>query len=238
MQMLSSAPSSSVLEGAPTLDQVGIDVRLGFIRKTYAMFMVGLVIAALGVGAGMTVLKGVFWGLHPMIILVGFLVAQFACVAVARVPGVNVAAFSVFTFLEGLLLSNLVIATLLMKGIEVGTVNVATALAGTMLGFGGLTAYVFISRKDFNFLGGFLVFATLGMLGVGIFGIFMGLSPGMWIAYNGFGLLMAGAYVLYTTSNILHHYSERDWVLAALALFLDFVMMFVYLLRLLNSRRD
>jgi modulator of FtsH protease len=238
MEMLSSAPSSSVREGALTLDRLGIDVRLGFLRKTYLMFMVGLLIAGAGAGAGMTVLEGVFSGLHPFAILIGFLVAQFATVAVARIPGVNVAAFSAFTFLEGLLISRLLIATLAIKGVHVGGLNIATALVGTMIGFGGLTAYVFISRKDFSFLGGFMVFAFLGMLGFAIFGIFMGMSPGMWIAYNAIGLLLAGAYVLYTTSNILHHYSERDWVLAALALFLDFVMMFIYLLNLLNSRRN
>jgi FtsH-binding integral membrane protein len=122
----------------------------------------------------------------------------------------------------------LYMATLMRPGI------IENAAGVTLLGVAGLTAVAFITRKDFSFLRGILFW--LGMLAlVGIVGsVLFGFVLGTWFSVAMIGL--AGAAVLYDTSNILHHYPADRHVAAALALFASIAMMFWYVLRLFMSR--
>ncbi len=238
MQLLSSSYSDAVEAGAPSVANLGIDARLGFLRKTYGLFTAGVGVSAVGAYAGMTVLPQVMAGVSPIVFLIAYLVAFFAVYAVRKVPVVNVLALLAFTFVSGLTLSPLLAYTLVAKGLAVGLANIMTAFVGTTLAFGGLSAYVLISRKDFSYLGGFLAAMMLGIIGfvlcTWLFGAMW--SPGVWIAFNVVGLGVMCGFVLYDTSMILHHYAEDEYVMAAMALFLDFILIFKYLLRLLNSR--
>lgn len=238
MQLLSGSYSDAVEGGAPSVANVGIDARLGFLRKTYGLFTVGIGVSAVGAFSGMTVLSSVFTGMHPLVFFIGYLAAFFGVYALRKVPVVNVIAMLAFTFISGMTLSPLLAGTLMAKGMAIGLANIMTAFVGTTLAFGGLSAYVFISRKDFSYLGGFLSAMLLGIIGfvlcTWLFGAMW--SPGVWIAFNVVGLGVMCAFVLYDTSMILHHYAEDEYVMAALALFLDFILIFKYLLRLLNSR--
>ncbi|MGD8340174.1 MAG: Bax inhibitor-1 family protein [Gammaproteobacteria bacterium] len=109
-----------------------------------------------------------------------------------------------------------------------------SAAGVTLLGTGGLTAVAFITRKDFSFLRGILMWAGILAL-VGIVGsVLFGFALGTWFSVAMIGL--AGAAVLYDTSNILHHYPEDRHVGAALQLFASIAMMFWYVLRLFMSR--
>ena len=242
--LLSSSPTDAVSGGAPAVADIGISERLDFLRKTYGLFTLGVGTSAVGALAGLTVLSNVFMGMHPLVLFIAYIAAYFAVYAVRKVPVVNVVAMLAFTFISGLFIAPLLAHTLITKGIAVGLANIMTAFLGTTLGFGGLTAYVMISRKDFSFLGGFLAIGLFGLIGVVLaslllpmVGMSMGsFNPATSIAFNLFGLLLFSGFVLYDTSNILHHYAQDEYVMAALALFLDFILIFKYLLRLLNSR--
>jgi hypothetical protein len=97
-----------------------------------------------------------------------------------------------------------------------------------------LTAVAFVTRKDFSFLRGILMWAGILAL-VGIVGsVLFGFELGTWFSVAMIGF--AGAAVLYDTSNILHHYPEDRYVAAALQLFASIAMMFWYVLRLFMSR--
>ena len=91
-----------------------------------------------------------------------------------------------------------------------------------------------ITRKDFSFLRSMLVWG--GMLAlIGIFGSFIfGYHMGTWFSLAMIGL--AGAAVLYDTSNILYHYPRDRYVAASLELFASIALMFWYVLRLFMSR--
>jgi FtsH-binding integral membrane protein len=91
-----------------------------------------------------------------------------------------------------------------------------------------------ITRKDFSFLRGLLVWG--GMLAlIGIGGSFLfGYNMGTWFSLAMIGL--AGAAVLYDTSNIMLHYPTDRYVAASLALFASIALMFWYVLRLFMSR--
>lgn len=111
---------------------------------------------------------------------------------------------------------------------------IESAATVTLLGVAALTAVVFVTKKDFSFLRGMLMW--IGMLAlVAIIGaVLFGFELGTWFSVGMIGF--AGAAVLYDTSNILHHYSEDQHVAAALQLFASIAMMFWYVLRLFMSR--
>jgi uncharacterized protein len=111
---------------------------------------------------------------------------------------------------------------------------VESAVGVTLLGTGGLTAVAFITRKDFSFLRGMLVWGgILALIGIAA-SVLFGFELGTWFSVAMIGF--AGAAVLYDTSNILHHYPEDRYVGAALQLFASIALMFWYVLRLFMSR--
>ena len=105
----------------------------------------------------------------------------------------------------------------------------------TMLGFAGLTAIAFTTRKDFSFLGGLLRWAGIVALVAIVAGVVFGFEMGTWFSVAMVGL--AGAAILYDTSNVIHHYPEDRYVAASLQLFASVALMFWYVLRIFLSRR-
>jgi len=103
----------------------------------------------------------------------------------------------------------------------------------TLIIFGGLTAYVMMTRADFSFLRGFLFVASLAAFGVILVGAFTGFSMGLWFSVAMIGL--SAGYILYDTSNVMHHYRTDQHVAAALALFASVALMFWYMIQLLIS---
>ena len=146
-----------------------------------------------------------------------------------RSVGAQYAALAFFVFLEALIFAPMLYIAYLM---EPGIIDSAAGV--TLLGCAGLIAVAMITRKDFSFLRGLLVWG--GMLAlIGIFGSFIfGYQMGTWFSLAMIGL--AGAAVLYDTSNILHHYPRDKYVAASLALFASIALMFWYVLRLFMSR--
>ena len=111
---------------------------------------------------------------------------------------------------------------------------IESAVGVTLLGTAGLTAVAFITRKDFSFMRGILVWGgILALVGI-VSSVLFGFELGTWFSVAMIGF--AGAAVLYDTSNILHHYPEDRYVGAALALFSSIALMFWYVLRLFMSR--
>jgi len=227
--------------------------RLSFLRKTYGLFFAGILAAA---GGAMTALytgdpiavgKGVmvpplvaFVMQHMIISFVIYIAAFFGLSAVRHKPTVNVVALLGFTFVSGLFIAPaLFVATLMAKmgaTLSSNPVRDAFLLAGA--GFGGLTAYALVSRKDFSFLGGMLWMGLLVLIGASVIGIFVG-SQVFHLAIASVGVLLFGAYVLYDTSRLLHSDEPITPVDAAISLYLDFLNLFLFLLQILSSgRRD
>ncbi|MGE0788004.1 MAG: Bax inhibitor-1 family protein [Sandaracinaceae bacterium] len=113
---------------------------------------------------------------------------------------------------------------------------IPSAAVVTLILFGGLTGIVFLTRKDFSFLRGILGVAALGALGLIVCSILFGFSLG--IVFSAAMIVLAGGYILYYTSNVLHHYRTDQYVAAALALFSAVALLFWYVLRIfMQSRR-
>lgn len=105
----------------------------------------------------------------------------------------------------------------------------------TLLLFGGLTAVVFISRKDFSFLGGILTIGSFIALGVIICAAIFGFTLGLF--FSALMILFAAGAILYDTSNVLHRYSTDQYVAASLELFASVALLFWYVLQALMSAR-
>ena len=107
----------------------------------------------------------------------------------------------------------------------------------TTLGlFAGLTATVFLTRKDFSFLAPVLTIGGFVALGFIVASILFGFSLG-----NLFALVMvlfAGGAILYDTSNILHRYRSNQHVAASLSLFASVALLFWYVLRIFMGSRN
>ena len=109
-----------------------------------------------------------------------------------------------------------------------------SAAGVTLLGSGGLIATAMITRKDFSFLRGLLVWGgILALVGI-VASILFGFALGTWFSVAMIGF--AGAAVLYDTSNIMHHYPADRYVAASMSLFASIALMFWYILRLFMSR--
>jgi len=113
---------------------------------------------------------------------------------------------------------------------------IAVAAVLTLSVFGILTAVVFVSRKDFSFLGPILGIAGALMMGAIVLSFFglLNLGTGFCI----FGVAVFSGFVLYDTSNILHHYRTEQYVAASLALFASVGLLFWYVLRVVISLSD
>jgi FtsH-binding integral membrane protein len=107
---------------------------------------------------------------------------------------------------------------------------IPTAGILTLATFGGLTITVFVTRKDFSFLAPILAIGSLIAFGLIIVSIFVGFDLGVLFA-AAMVVLMSG-YILYYTSNVMHHYRTDQHVAAALALFAAVATLFWYILQI------
>ncbi len=212
------------------------DARAAFLQRTYSLLLAGVFCfaATLWAAANVQAVTQLAVGLYkggPLVCLLVLFGGGFAVRAVAQRHPINLVAYFAYTFLFGLLLAPLVL-TVAAQAPEVLT----QASIVTLLVFSGLTAYVFVSRKDFSFLGGALAIAAFGMLGLIVAGILFGFAPGLW--FSVLGVLVFSGYILYDTSRILHHYPVNAHVAAAIELFVSLILLFQYILRLFLSNRD
>ena len=113
-----------------------------------------------------------------------------------------------------------------------GVINSAATV--TLLGFAGLTAIAFMTRKDFSFLGGMLRWAGIVAIVLIVASLLFGFELGTFFSVG--MIAFAGAAILYDTSNIMLHYPQDKYVAAALSLFASVALMFWYVLRLFMSR--
>jgi modulator of FtsH protease len=114
-----------------------------------------------------------------------------------------------------------------------GTHIVMTAMGGTGAIFLGLSAYALTSRKDFSFLGGFLMSGILVAFLAGLAAIFFhmpALSLGVAAMFT---LLMCGM-ILFETSQLVNG-GETNYILATISLYVSIYNLFLSLLQLIGA---
>jgi modulator of FtsH protease len=123
-------------------------------------------------------------------------------------------------------------------GLPNGGQLVMTALGATAVMFVGLSAYALTTRRDFSFIGGFLMVgilvAFLAGLGAVVFSI-----PALSLAVSAMFVLLMSGLILYETSNLVHG-GETNYIMATVTLYVSIFNLFTSLLQLLGfmSRDD
>lgn len=113
-----------------------------------------------------------------------------------------------------------------------GTHLVVYALGGTGTIFIGLSAYALTTRKNFSFMGGFLLAGILIAFLAGIANIFLAM-PGLALAVSTMFVLLMCGLILYETSNLVHG-GETNYILATVGLYVTIYNLFTSLLHLLG----
>jgi FtsH-binding integral membrane protein len=231
----------------PAIDTDTSD-RMAFIAKVYLMAFsgIGVFFATLA-----TLYFGVIWSNPPITALVTFLVGlpwfvhfagilgiSFVAGWVSMIKGWNIFFFYLFAVVMALFTIGLTLYAVSVGGLAI----VVQAGALTTLVMGALTAFVFITRKDFSFMGNFLFCGLIVLIGTALlFGIGGSLGMGnmepLHVGLSAAAVLLFMGYVLYDTSNILHHYATDMVVPAALALMINFIVLFRNILHLLAIAR-
>jgi modulator of FtsH protease len=113
-----------------------------------------------------------------------------------------------------------------------GNQLVLTALGGTGVIFLGLSGYALTTRKDFSFIGGFLMVGILVAFIAGIGAIVFSI-PALSLAVSAMFILLMSAMILYQTSEIIHG-GETNYILATVSLYVSLYNLFTSLLHLLG----
>ncbi len=124
----------------------------------------------------------------------------------------------------------LIFAPLLFLASLIGPSVIPTAAWMTLGLFGGLTAIVFTTKKDFTFLGGILKIGGMVALGLIVASIVMGFQLGM--LFSAAMVIFASGSILYDTSKVMNHYEKHQYVVASLELFASVALLFWYVLRI------
>ncbi len=113
---------------------------------------------------------------------------------------------------------------------------VATALAGTGGIFLGLSAYVLTTKKDFSFMGGFLMVGIMVLFGAIILSLFVNM-PALSLAISAAMVLLMSGFILFDTSRIING-GETNYIRATVSLFINIFNLFTSLLHLLGVMGD
>jgi len=116
---------------------------------------------------------------------------------------------------------------------EEGGANILSQAAILTLSlFTGLSAIVLLTKKDFSFLKSALTIASFIALGLIVAGTLFGFNLGLWFSVG--MVALASGSILYQTSNMVHKYNEDQYVAASLGLFASLMLLFWYILSILN----
>src|SRR5215211_8696429 len=150
--------------GVETAARASVEERMGFVRKVYALFFAATLFAVAGVGVGLAfppVMMAII--AHPWLSFFALLGGVMGAQAVRLVPGVNLLALFAFTTFTGVFISPLIAIYTRMNPASIWQAGLLTVGI-----FGGLTAYVFVTKKDFSFMRGMV---TTGLIVVILAGV-------------------------------------------------------------------
>ena len=199
------------------------------LQNTYRLLSITLIWSAVTAYGGMLFPVGGIGMLAILVLAIGVL---FATRAYSN-SGTGVLLVFAFTGLMGFSLGPTMNHYLSLPN---GSEIVGTALLATGGAFLGLSAYVQVTKRDFEFLGGFLMIALLGLIIVSLVGIFFS-TPGLSLLLAYVSVLIFGAYILYDTSSIIAG-RQTNYIMATISLYLDILNMFSALLRIISGSRN
>lgn len=196
------------------------------IRNTYTLLSMTLLFSAMTAGVSMVLNLP-----HPGLLLTlgGYFGLLFATTKF-RNSSLGLAFVFALTGFMGYTLGPILNAYLALPN---GGQVVMTAMGATGVIFLGLSGYALTTRKDFSFMGGFLMVGILVAFMAGLGAVFFEM-PGLSLAVSSMFVLLMSGLILYETSNIIHG-GETNYIMATVTLFVAIFNLFTSLLHLLGT---
>ena len=195
------------------------------VRNTYTLLSMTLMFSALTAGSSMALNLP-----HPGLLLtLGGYFGLLFLTTKYRDSGLGLAFVFALTGFMGYTLGPILNTYMALPN---GAQIVMTAMGGTGAIFLGLSGYALTSRKDFSFMGGFLVTGILVAFLAGLGAIFFEI-PGLSLAVSSMFVLLMSGLILYETSNIIHG-GETNYIMATVTLYVSIFNLFTSLLHLLG----
>ncbi|KAK3744020.1 hypothetical protein RRG08_021848 [Elysia crispata] len=216
-------------------------VRMGFIRKVYAILSVqiGITVAMIALFLYVKPVKeysedNPWMWILAFVLTIIILIVLACCHDFRRKSPINMVLLISFTVCEGFLL---------------GTVSshydrdeVLMAMGITAIVTVALTIFAFQTKWDFTMMGGILFVAVIVLFCFGLLCLFIQ-SRILSIVYASIGALIFSVYLVFDTQLMLggkHKYalSPEEYIFAALNLYLDIINLFLFILSIIGSSRD
>lgn len=200
------------------------------LRNTYALLGLTLFPTVIGAFIGMS-MNFVFAQQHPFIFAIGamaVLYGMFAAISANRNSSMGVVLLLGLTFLLGLMLGPILQHALHLRN---GGQIVGLAAGGTGIIFLTLAGIATTTKKDFSFMGKFLLVGIILLIVASLANIFLQI-PAMTLALSAIGVLLFSGFILYDVSRIVNG-GETNYVMATLSLYMSIYNLFTSLLQLL-----
>ncbi|MBQ7607205.1 MAG: Bax inhibitor-1/YccA family protein [Desulfovibrionaceae bacterium] len=216
-----------------------------YMARVYLWMTVGLALTAITawvVASSESLLQTIFANsIIPIVLAVVEIGIVFAISAAIHKMSAQVATFlfALFSFINGVTLSSIFVVY------SLGSIaNAFLATAGT---FGAMSIYGTVTKRDLSSLGSFLFMGLIGLIIASVVNLFLA-SQMMDFVISAIGVLIFTLYTAYDTQKLREFGSaaplsddqavQRGAILGALVLYLDFVNLFLYLLRFFGASRD
>lgn len=208
--------------------------RAALVRRTYALVFSGVLVTILGAFVAFTQPQVMlFAAQHPFILFIIAFAPLLMAQKAARTFPANIGFTYLYTFLMGVWIAPVLAYFERSQPGIVGNAAILTASS-----FGVLTAYAFVSRRDFSAWGSFLVVGLWVLIAASVFSLFFhSAGADLWLA--GVTVLLFSGLLVFDTWRLRNRYGPDDYVPAAINIYLDLLNMFLALLRILggNGRR-
>ncbi|ETW80690.1 hypothetical protein HETIRDRAFT_410024 [Heterobasidion irregulare TC 32-1] len=217
-----------------TVSESSPEIRNAFVRKVYTILFSQILATTIVGGVISQSQSTVFWvQTHAW----SFYVPLFGTLVVLGLlywkrhnHPLNIGLLSLFTVLEAF--------TLGVVTAFYDNVIVMQALLITTGVFLGLTLFTLQSKYDFSGLGPWLFGGLIALLMTGLVGVFLPFSRTMDLVFAIGGTLLFSGYVVYDTYIINSRLSPDEYIMGAISLYLDFINLFLNILRLLNNVQE
>lgn len=195
------------------------------LKNTYMLLGMTLLFSAMT--AGISMAMGLGQGAALVLMLVGFGLLF----VVHRMADTSKGLLAIFAF-TGVMGASIGPLLSYYLSLPNGSSLVMQALGGTAIVFFGLSAYALTTRKDFSFMGGFLVVGLLVAVVASIANIFLAI-PALSLTISAAVVLIMSGLILFDTSRIIHG-GETNYIRATVSLYLSIYNLFIHMLQLLG----
>jgi FtsH-binding integral membrane protein len=219
----SYAPSVAVQTGAE---------RATLVKRTYGLVFLSVLVTMAGAAFAFTqeaLLASV--ARHPFLSLIAVIAPLFLAQRSAREFPKNIILTFIFAFVEGVYIAPFLY---IAERSAPGVISQAGAL--TFAAFGVLTLYALLSKRDFSAWGSFLIVGLFVLIAASILNMFVG-SAGASLWISAVGVMIFAGLLVFDTWRIVRSgaYTQYDYVLATVAIYLVLLNMFMFILSLLSN---